>query len=56
MLQNDSYNIFANFSKDDYKLIRERIISMVLATDMSNHFADIAKLKARLAAGKNLII
>ena len=31
--------------------MRERVISIVLATDMSNHFTDIAKLKGRLAAG-----
>lgn len=28
------------------------MISMILATDMQNHFTDIAKLKGRLAAGK----
>ena len=53
MLQNENYNIFANFSKDDYKMARERIIAIVLATDMSNHFADIAKLKGRIAAGND---
>lgn len=51
LLQNDNYNIFAKFNKEDYKNIRERIITVVLATDMSNHFTDIAKLKGRLAAG-----
>ena len=51
ILNQDSYNIFANFSREDYKMIRERIVSIVLATDMSIHFSDIAKLKGRLAAG-----
>jgi hypothetical protein len=32
--------------------MRERIISMVLATDMSVHFADIAKLKGRLSSSE----
>lgn len=56
LLKEESHNIFANFSKADYRTIRERIIAMVLATDMSNHFADIGKLKARLAAGWNILI
>lgn len=28
---------------------RERVISMVLSTDMSSHFNDLSKVKARLA-------
>ena len=40
--------IFKNFSREDYSKIRERIIGMILATDMSMHFTDIAKLKGRL--------
>jgi len=51
MLSNPDTNIFENFSKEDYKSIREKILANVLATDMSNHFADVAKLKGRLAAG-----
>lgn len=39
-----------NFSNDDFKRLRERMISMILATDMQNHFTDQAKLKGRLAA------
>lgn len=42
------YNIFENFAKDDFKSIREKIITMVLSTDMATHFADLAKLKGRL--------
>lgn len=41
--------IFKNFIREDYCKIRERIISMILATDMSSHFSDLAKLKGRLA-------
>lgn len=52
LLQNETYNIFSKFNKEDYKNMRERIISVVLATDMTNHFTDVAKLKGRLAAGK----
>jgi hypothetical protein len=35
---------------EDYKKMRVRLISMVLATDMSNHFADIAKFKSRASS------
>jgi hypothetical protein len=41
--------IFANFNREDYTKMRERIISMVLSTDMSVHFSELAKLKGRLA-------
>ena len=41
--------IFANFSREDYTKMREKIIAMVLSTDMSIHFQDLAKLKGRLA-------
>lgn len=37
-----------NLNREQYKLMRERMISMVLATDMSFHFSDMGKLKARL--------
>ena len=47
----NEYPIFKNFSREDYQKIRERIISMVLSTDMSKHFEKIGKLKGRLAAG-----
>lgn len=51
LMKNEEFNIFADFSKEDYKIIRERVIAIVLATDMSTHFGDVAKLKGRLAAG-----
>ena len=51
LIKEDNMNIFQNFKPEDYKLARERMISMVLATDMANHFADVAKLRGRIAAG-----
>lgn len=36
--------------RDEYKKIRERLITMVLATDMAKHFADISKFKSRAGA------
>ncbi len=50
-MRDETFNVLKNFSKDDTKMIRERMIAMVLATDMTNHFPDIAKLKSRLAGG-----
>ena len=46
-------NVFEKLDKDEYRKIRERMISMVLATDMSFHFSDMAKLKAKLASSGN---
>jgi len=41
--------IFANFSREDYTKMRERVVCMVLSTDMSVHFSELSKLKGRLA-------
>ena len=51
IISQDEFNIFTNFNREQYTKVRERIIGMVLATDMTHHFTDIAKLKARLCAG-----
>jgi hypothetical protein len=44
-------NIFKNLSDDDYKKIRERMITLVIGTDMSMHFQDLGKFKSRVTAG-----
>lgn len=49
ILREKNCNIFKELSKEDYQSIRARMISMVLATDMSSHFSDLAMLKGRLA-------
>ncbi len=36
-------NIFKNLDRDSYKLIRQSVIDMVLATDMSKHFVHVNK-------------
>ena len=51
IISQDEFNIFKNFNREQYTKVRERIIGMVLATDMAHHFTDIGKLKARLCAG-----
>lgn len=50
--QKEEYNIFGELSRENFKLIRDSIVGMVLSTDMSFHFADITKCKARLSARK----
>jgi len=49
LMKDDNYNIFKQFAPDKYKQVRERMIGMVLATDMVFHFSDVAMLKGRLA-------
>lgn len=51
LLKDTQYNIFENASKADYKSIREKMIALVLATDMSQHFAELGLMKTRIAAG-----
>ena len=50
ILQNEKFNILQNFTREEYNKIRERMISMVLSTDMAFHFSHLAKLKGRLAS------
>lgn len=50
LMQLEEYNFLSEFSKEDYKRFREVMIHVILATDMSKHFADLGKLKARVAA------
>jgi hypothetical protein len=39
----DRVNIFKNLDRDSFKQIRQSIIDMVLATDMSKHFVHVNK-------------
>ena len=48
MIMEKQNNIFKNLSIKDLARVRERTIAMVLATDMTNHFSDHARLKNRL--------
>jgi hypothetical protein len=47
-------NIFKNLSKDVFKEVRETVIQIVLATDMSEHFEDLSRFKARAVQGGGL--
>ena len=42
-MADDRVNIFQNLDRDSYKLIRQGIIDLVLATDMSKHFIHLNK-------------
>eukprot|EP01006_Ploeotia_vitrea_P050207 TRINITY_DN67425_c0_g1_i2.p2 TRINITY_DN67425_c0_g1~~TRINITY_DN67425_c0_g1_i2.p2 ORF type:complete len:152 (+),score=2.48 TRINITY_DN67425_c0_g1_i2:1343-1798(+) len=50
LLSSDEFEWTTNWSNDDFKRFREIMISIILSTDMSKHFSDIAKAKARLGA------
>ncbi|EKX74377.1 3'5'-cyclic nucleotide phosphodiesterase family protein [Theileria equi strain WA] len=40
-------NIFADFSADEYKVIRRKLIELILATDMEDHFEIVSKFSLR---------
>jgi len=53
------YNIFSELTKDEYKVMRKRIIECVLATDMTFHAKQFTYLKLKIEKlginkGKNL--
>lgn len=49
-MQEQGNNILEHLSKDEYKRARALMIGGVLATDMSKHFSEIGKFKARIGA------
>jgi hypothetical protein len=51
-MKGSNLDFLQKFSKEDYKRMRDRMITMVLATDMSFHFQDIGRFKGRIATGK----
>ncbi|XP_043282218.1 high affinity cAMP-specific and IBMX-insensitive 3',5'-cyclic phosphodiesterase 8-like isoform X2 [Venturia canescens] len=42
-LADDNVNIFKNLERDTYKIMRENVIDMILATEMTKHFEHLAK-------------
>ncbi|XP_076393869.1 phosphodiesterase 8 isoform X3 [Megachile rotundata] len=42
-LEEDSANIFKNLERDTYKLVRQIVIDMILATEMTKHFEHLAR-------------
>ena len=48
LLRKEENNIFEKFSNDERRLIRKRIISEILATDMANHGKILSFIKAKI--------
>ena len=46
----ENANIFSSLTNDQYRDCRKLVLSMVLATDMSQHFQYVNKLKGKIAA------
>ncbi|KAI4467368.1 cyclic nucleotide phosphodiesterase [Holotrichia oblita] len=42
-LGDDRVNIFKNLDRDTYKVVRQNIVDMILATEMTKHFEHLAK-------------
>lgn len=42
-LSDDNVNIFKNLERDTYKQVRQSVIDMILATEMTKHFEHLAK-------------
>ncbi|XP_071862597.1 phosphodiesterase 8 isoform X2 [Bombus fervidus] len=42
-LSDDNVNIFKNLERDTYKQLRQTVIDMILATEMTKHFEHLAK-------------
>ena len=47
-IKNDSTNIFENLNTNDYKTIRKRMVSEILATDMANHGKVMSVIKSKI--------
>ena len=52
-LRKDENNIFEKLSNIDYKIIRKRMISEILATDMANHGKVVSVIKSKIALNEN---
>ncbi|KAI8611413.1 hypothetical protein BC830DRAFT_1068825, partial [Chytriomyces sp. MP71] len=50
IMQKPQTNIFAKFPADQKRDVRKQMINMVIATDMSQHFMYINKLKSKISA------
>ncbi|XP_034350930.1 dual specificity calcium/calmodulin-dependent 3',5'-cyclic nucleotide phosphodiesterase 1A isoform X1 [Arvicanthis niloticus] len=48
LMQEEEMNILVNLSKDDWRDLRNLVIEMVLATDMSGHFQQIKNIRNSL--------
>ena len=49
IIEDSDYDLFGNFSPDDYKNVRKNMIDIVLATDAAHHFNEVGKFKSRVS-------
>ena len=59
VILNDSCNILENFTNGEFRVIRKRMISCILATDMTHHFKHLHEFRTKLqlfeiSEGKNI--
>ena len=52
ILRKEENNILEKFSVQNFKTIRKRMISQILATDMANHGENISLIRAKIKTGK----
>jgi len=50
LLNMNKFNFLENYSRDDYKVFRQRFIGCILATDMANHTTELANFKSMIEA------
>ena len=46
ILNKPAFNFMSDFSRDDFKTFRKRMIGIILATDMARHVSDLASFKS----------
>ncbi|KAL3998039.1 3'5'-cyclic nucleotide phosphodiesterase family protein [Acanthocheilonema viteae] len=54
LLKEDDKNILKNLSREEFRELRNLLIEIVLATDMSSHFAQIKTMKAMLSSPEGI--
>ena len=54
LLRDEEYNIFENLNFADYKSLRQKTISNILATDMKFHFQCMKKFKEQADSGQKI--
>ena len=50
VLAQEEFNILKKFERPEYKKFRQKMINLILATDMSKHFGEQGKFKSRITA------
>ena len=53
ILRKEENNILDKFSVQNYKTIRKRMISQIIATDMANHGENISMIRSKVKTGKD---